>query len=130
MKKHFIAACVVFASAAGGFSGYAQAQANQYDGKYSGKVTNVEDNNGRARCGAGGFLTNSGLTIQNGSFTLVYNAALNETIHGTVSLDGTILGSGTSSSGGERITGKIQGNTITGDVAGGSCRYSFQLTKR
>jgi hypothetical protein len=50
-------------------------------------------------------------------------------IKGTVAVDGTILGFITSSGGGVRLNGKIQGNAITGEVFGATCRYLFRLTK-
>jgi len=128
MRKHLVIfACVVFASVPTGLSSYAQAPATTYDGKYIGQVTNVENINAQTECGAGGFLKT--LTIQNGSFSLVYNAAHYETIKGTVGADGTISGFGTSSGGGIRLTGKIQGGAITGQVFSATCRYSYQLTK-
>ena len=128
MKKHLvIVGCVVFASVTTGLISYAQAPATTYDGRYVGQVTNVEAISGNPACGAGGFLKT--LIIQNGTFSLVYNAAHNETIQGTVGPDGTISGFGTSNVGGNRLTGKIQGATIIGQVFSATCRYSYQLTK-
>jgi hypothetical protein len=107
----------------------AQTPATNFDGTYVGGVTNVQDLMGsRSACGEGGFLRS--ITIRAGSFSLVFNAAHFETIQGTVGSDGTVSGYTNSSGGGVRLSGRILGASITGDISSAGCKYSFQLQKR
>jgi hypothetical protein len=107
---------------------FAQTPATNFDGTYTGGVTNVEQIIRNSACGGGGFMKS--ITVKSGSFALVYNAAHFETIQGTISPDGTVSGYTTSSGGGVRLTAKLQGGSMTGDVTSATCKYSFQLTKR
>jgi hypothetical protein len=112
------------------FSSIAAAQTtSNFDGTYTGGVTNVTElGSAHSACGGGGFLKT--VNIRGGAFSFAYNAAHFETIKGTVAPDGTVSGYTASAGGGVRMTGKIQGNTMTGDIASGNCKYSYQLMKK
>lgn len=105
----------------------AAAPAPTYDGTYRGWLTVMnKEQSTNSNCGN---RYHKAISIQSWSFSLVYNEAHNEILKGTVSADGTVSAFGASASGGNKLTGKIQGNVLTGEVTSSYCTYSVQLTK-
>jgi len=96
-----------------------------YDGDYVGKVTILPS--APSWCGDPHQKT---LSIRDSQFHLLYNRARFEWINGSVDSDGTVSGFGTSASGGNKLTGKIQGDEFIGTMNSYVCAYSLQLKKR
>jgi hypothetical protein len=84
--------------------------------------------NNKSDCGSSAPLDRT-LSIQNGSVAFLYNAERNQRLSGTVSADGTISAFGAAPSGGNKLTAKVQGNTITGEIGSAFCQYALHLTK-
>ena len=126
----------IFLSAAAGlavplFVPSALAQMTQYDGTYVGTRTVIYNPSTNTKdCGATGEAQARTMKIVNGVLSFVYNPTGNEVITGTVRADGSVAASGTSFSGGNSLTAKVQGSDLVGQYGSGYCNYSFQLKKR
>ena len=111
----------------GGTLAWGQTPVSTYDGIYSGELSDATGGTSSGgRCGSG---FHKVLRIKSGAFSLAYNPAHNEYIKGTVGPDGSFLAVGASATGGNRFTGKIVGNSLTGEVTSGLCTYTVRLTK-
>jgi hypothetical protein len=96
-----------------------------YDGNYKGMETLLP--NMPSWCGGPFERT---LSIRNSEFSFIYNRTRYEWVKGSVSADGTVSGFGTSSSGGNKITGKIRGNELVGTIGSYICSYALDLKKQ
>jgi hypothetical protein len=96
-----------------------------YDGEYEGTETLLP--NMPSWCGGPFHRT---LTIRSGQFSFTYNRTNFEKVTGVVDSQGAVSGFGTSASGGNKMTGKIQGDEFTGTIGSYICTYSLQMKKK
>jgi hypothetical protein len=104
------------------------AHAQAFDGNYAGSLT-LKTNNapGRSSCA---LVDNSRtLTIKGGQLSILYNPKGNVTLTGMVGADGNFAASGSSPLGGVKMTGRIQGNSLTAEVVSTYCVHTLQMTK-
>jgi hypothetical protein len=98
-----------------------------FDGDYVGTITLLPSSQNNNCGGAGPFQRT--VRISNNRWVFSFNPTRNESISGTVNLDGSTSGFGASNSGGNALKGRIQGTEFTGEVGSGYCAYSLQLKK-
>jgi len=105
------------------------AQSDKYDGIYIGLQTLSEAPPGGnwAKCLRGPFKRR--LVIKSGTAVYTYNPTYQGQVIGTVSADGDVVASASTSSGGLSLAGKINGDDFTGEVWSLICTYSVQLRR-
>jgi hypothetical protein len=108
-----------------GLASVAWAQGSaRFDGQYMGELTLTKVITGDCAQPAPGALYP--LTISRGQVRFVYVPRFITTLSGTVGENGTFKASARSRRGFVQMTGRIQGNNITADIASPSCNYTFQ----
>jgi hypothetical protein len=106
----------------------AMAQTTTYDGIYAGLQTlseNAPDN--YSKCLHGPFKRK--LIINNGTVKYTYNPTYQGQVTGSVDADGDVTADESTSNGGIKLSGKIQGDDFTGEIWGSFCTYSLQLKR-
>jgi hypothetical protein len=106
---------------------FAAAQPTQYDGTYAGTQTLTEtgSDHNYSQCLKGPFKRK--MVIKNGAVTYTYNPTSEAQVAGTVSANGDVTASASTSTGGVDLSGKIQGADFTGEVWSIYCTYALQL---
>jgi hypothetical protein len=103
--------------------GWAQGSA-KFDGHYRGELTltkEIKENCTQPPLGA-----LYPLSISGGEVRFVYVPRFDTTLTGTVDENGVLKASARLRHGSVRMTGRIQGNTITAHIVSPSCNYTFQ----
>jgi hypothetical protein len=105
--------------------GIAWAQGSaKFDGQYRGELTLTKVIKGNCTQPPLGALYP--LRISRGEVRFAYVPRFDTTLNGRVSEDGTFKASARARKGFVQMTGRIQGNTITGTIVSPSCNYTFQ----
>ena len=108
-----------------GLGSVASAQGSaEFDGQYMGELTLTKVINGDCTQPAPGALYP--LTISRGEVRFVYAPRFITTLSGKVGENGVFKASARSRRGFVQMTGRVQGNNITANIASPSCNYTFQ----
>ena len=108
-----------------GLASVAWAQGSaRFDGQYTGELTLTQVIDGDCTQPPLGSLYP--LTISGGEVRFVYLPRFNTTLRGKVSDNGSFKASARLRRGLIQMTGRIQGNNLTADIASPSCNYTFQ----
>jgi hypothetical protein len=106
----------------------ARAQVDQFDGVYAGTQTLTENSSviNYSQCLKGPFKRR--LVVKGGTISYVFNPTYQGEVRGTITPAGDVDGDA-SEGGGVDLSGKIQGDTFTGEIWSLYCTYSVQLKR-
>ena len=107
----------------------ATAQSTNFDGVYAGTQTLTENGSvaNYSKCLRGPFKRK--LVIKGNIVSYVYNPTYQGTVTGTISVDGNVLASEDTPSGGVRLSGRIEGDNFKGQVWSLYCTYTLDLKR-
>jgi hypothetical protein len=107
----------------------ASAQPANYDGVYAGSQTLTENGSvtNYSKCLRGPFKRQ--LVVKEGAFTYTYNPTYQGQIAGTVSAEGDVAAAPSSQTEGVSLSGRIQGDSLTGEVWSLYCTYTLELKR-
>jgi hypothetical protein len=109
----------------GGVAGAAWAQGPaQFDGQYTGELVLVHEKKGDCTQPPSGALYP--LTISRGEVRFSYVPRFATTLSGRIAPDGVFRASARAKKGVVQMTGRIEGNSVTAEIASPSCIYTFQ----
>jgi hypothetical protein len=109
----------------GGLAGAASAQvAAQFDGQYTGELVLVHEKRGDCTRPPSGALYP--LTVSRGEVRFAYVPRFATTLRGVIAPDGIFRAAARAKKGIVQMTGRIQGNMVTAEIASPSCIYTFQ----
>ena len=104
----------------------AGAQGTNYDGTYAGTQTLLESGGNYSKCLKGPFKRK--LSIKDGGVSYLYNPTYRGEATGADDADGGVTAS-TAEGAGVKLTGRIQGDVLTGEVWSIFCTYSLNLKR-
>jgi len=109
--------------------GAATAQTGRFDGTYAGLQTLTDSGStpNYSKCLRGPFKRR--LVVSGTTATYTYNPTYQGAVTGTVSADGDVSGSDSAATGGVNLSGRIAGDTFSGEVWSLYCTYSVQLKR-
>jgi hypothetical protein len=108
-----------------GLAGAASAQGSaQFDGQYTGELVLVHEKKGD--CTRPPFGALYPLTISRGEVRFSYVPRFATTLSGRIAADGVFRASARAKKAVVQMTGRIQGNNVTAEIASPSCIYTFQ----
>ena len=109
----------------GGVAGAAWARGPaQFDGQYTGELVLVHEKKGDCTQPPSGALYP--LTISRGEVRFSYVPRFATTLSGRIAPDGVFRASARAKKGVVQMTGRIEGNSVTAEIASPSCIYTFQ----
>jgi hypothetical protein len=109
----------------GGLAGAAAAQGPvQFDGQYTGELVLVHEKKGDCTRPPSGAVYP--LTVSRGEVRFAYVPRFATTLSGRVAPDGVFRASARAKKGVVQMTGRIQGSSVTAEIASPSCTYTFQ----
>lgn len=100
-----------------------------YDGTYAGTQTLAENSPvaNYAKCLRGPFKRK--LVVKDGAVSYMYNPTYKGTVTGTITPTGDVSGVEKTPAGGVSLSGRIDGDTFTGEVWSLYCTYTLQLKR-
>ncbi len=108
-----------------GVAGVAAAQGPaQFDGQYTGELVLAKEKKGD--CTRPPFGALYPLTVSRGEVRFSYVPRFATTLIGRIAADGVFRASARAKKGVVQMTGRIQGNGVTAEIASPSCTYTFQ----
>src|SRR5436190_3290514 len=109
-----------------GLAGAASAQGPaQFDGQYTGELVLVHEKKGDCTRPPSGAVYP--LTISRGEVRFSYVPRFATTLSGRIAADGVFRASARAKKGVVQMTGRIQGNNVTAEIASPSCIHTFQM---
>jgi len=111
------------------FQNEAHADAGQFNGVYAGTQTLTENSSviNYSKCLKGPFKRK--LVVQDGTFTYVFNPTYQGTVTGTVDAEGDVSGNTAEPAGGVNLSGKVDGDSFTGEIWSLYCTYTLNLKR-
>jgi uncharacterized protein YdeI (BOF family) len=111
------------------FQNKARADAGQFNGVYAGTQTLTENSSviNYSKWLKGPFKRK--LVVQDGTVTYVFNPTYQGTVTGTVDADGDVSGNTAEPAGGVNLSGKIDGDSFTGEIWSLYCTYTLNLKR-
>ena len=108
-----------------GLAGAASAQGvAPFDGQYTGELVLVHEKKGDCTRPPSGAVYP--LTISRGEVRFSYVPRFATTLSGRIAADGVFRASARAKKGVVQMTGRIQGSSVTAEIASPSCTYTFQ----
>ena len=96
----------------------------RFDGQYTGELVLAKEKKGD--CTRPPFGALYPLTVSRGEVRFSYVPRFATTLIGRIAADGVFRASARAKKGVVQMTGRIQGNSVTAEIASPSCTYTFQ----
>ena len=130
-KHNYLKICLIITAFSISISpiNFALAQSKKHDGIYAGSQTLAENGSvaNYSKCLPGPFKRK--LVVKDGAFTYTYNPTYQGQIAGTVNADGDLAAGASSQTEGVSLSGRIQGDDLTGEVWSLYCTYAIALKR-